>query len=1445
VGARLTAGRARDRAITISFALLSLAVAFWQKPGWAYTDTKIDLHVDPSRFLSFVASVWTSTTDLGEVHSAQYSGYLWPMGPFYAALHALGIGPWVVQRLWLAMILALAAWGLLRLLDVLIGRPRGAVHIVAAAFYVLNPYTVVFVARTTINLLGYAALPWLLLVTYYGVRSSAGWWRGWRGWWWAGAFALILTSTGGGVNAAVVGWMLVGPLLLALYEPVIGNVAWRGAFGFLGRVGVLGLLASAWWIIPVLVHVRYGIDFLQFTEQPSSIWATNSTTESLRLMGFWTSYIGVGYGTTRPIFTDVSTMLFNPLVVGASLLVPAFALAGFVRARRMLYAPLFLLLVVAGALIMVAGFPDGTPLRTGMTWVYHHVFVLRFMRTTYKAGPLVALGLASLLGLAAAQVLTKLKTLRRPRARTVAPLVAGGALTALIALAAWPLIQGKAIDNQSAWKRIPEAWTNAGRGLDKTLQPNTRALVLPGQIFAYYNWGGTVDAILPRLTDRPVAVRYQTPYSDLHAVDMLMTVDDLVQQRRLVPGELPALLRLMGVGAVVSGTDDDVSRSGALDPAEAAGVLSEQLGARPSNSYGPTRTLSAIGGDISTPLALPEVRRYDVTGARGIVHVDPTGPATVLDGGAQGAADLAAFGGLPSQAPLLYAGDLSTAALRRQAASGANIVISDSNRRREFLPESAQQDRGATLAAGQTLPTNGAMINPFPAPGANAQTVSMLRGARYVTAPAVAGQLQFPETGPLGAFDGDLSTAWVADRFGQTYDRWIEVGFTAPRDVPYVDVFPLSDAHARVTDIDVNGIHRHVGPGWTRIPVNLHHVSRLRVSIDRVVQPHTGNDGAGGFREIRIPGFHVSQLLRTPVVASGALAGTDLSRDSLSYVFERTTGDDPFRRNPYGVETVLDSALDRGDAEGAIDRIVVSPATRRYTADAWVYPTVATPDSTLDRLAGLRGSDSFDSSNRFQDQPAFRASSAFSGAGGPGWVGLWLPSKAPAPWISWRSARPLEFSRLRLAPSTLPVRRPTLVRLSWSGGTTAPLKVSADGSVALPAAVSGRAFRLAVLDAQLPAGIPVRADLAPAVGIGSIDVPGLKPVAIPRAGALPTRCGVASVRAGGAIVPLQVSGTTAELDAGLPLRAHSCGAPFTLGAGVQEIRALPGPFSVDLLRLSSPSPLPAAPPSGSGRVTNPGTIGQSSVTGARVDISGLRAWVVLGESFDRGWQASCDGRSLGTPQPIDGYANGWLAPASCHRLTFTFGPQSGAQTSYLVSALTCLALLVFLLVGALRGRVRPAIRAAIAQLPEAPARGLPLPQAAGVALLLSIAVGAIFALRAGAAAFPLLTFVLWRGFGPGTLVRIAAILMAVAVPIAYAIGSPPNLGGYNFAYSTKLIGAHWIGVAVLVLLALATFKSLAAARPRRDRAEPPSAAWGLDEREQDAPARKEKEVIRG
>lgn len=1429
-------GVRRDSRFTLGFVAGAFALAFWQRPGWATSDTKIDLHVDPLRFLGDVASVWTPSADLGEVHSAQYGGYLWPMGPFFAFFHQLGLSPWVVQRLWFGLVLALSAWGLLLLLDRLIGRPRGIVHLVATAFFVLNPYTVVFTARTTITLWGYAALPWLLLAVYHGVRTH----RGWRAWWWPAAFALMFMSTGGGVNAAVVFYMAIGPLVLMAYEPAIGHVRWRASGAFLLRAVLLSTLASLWWISALLVHVRYGIDFLQYTEQPRTIWGTNGISESLRLMGYWTSYLGAGYPRTMfAYFSDGPTLLYNAWVVGASLLLPALAMLGFAWSRRWRYGPFFLALSVIGVVIMAAGFPNGTPLRVTMEWIYYNVFVSRFLRTTDKAAPLLALGLACLLGLAMRLVWSRLRAMQRTHWRRTAMVAAPVALSALIVLAALPLIQGKALDSQITWKRIPIAWRAAGKSLNRQLPANSRAIVLPGQIFAFYKWGGTVDSILPRLTTRPVAVRYETPYSDLHADDLLLTIDSLVQQNRMYPGQLRPLLGLIGAGAVVSAADDDTTRSDAVDPAVAALGLSGQNLGRARN-FGPLAPVPAAQRDIDPTRYLPQVRQYNLPPGRGIVHID-AGPQTVVDGSAAGLADLAAFSALPARAPIFYAGDMRPTTIARTAAFGGNIVITDSNRRQVFAPQYTQQDVGPVLRTTDAITASEAEVDPFPGGGSDAQTVTVLHGAAYLEAPTVYGFNQFPEHAPIAAFDGNLNTSWVPyDTLSQS-ERWLQIGFQHPRVVPYVEVYPLSGPHGTVTRIDVNGRPFSVTAGLNRIPVGGGAISSLQIRIAHVRQP-ASHGGPGGFREIRIPGVHVSQVLRTPLVVSKALAGHDVSHASLSFVFARTTGDDPLRRDRYVDQPDQGNLNDTQDPETTIDRVLFAPATRSYALDAWAMPAPTAADSTLDRLAGLRGGERFTSSSRFHNQASYRASSAFDGSPSTAWVGLWIRPFVPPPWIAWHTPHPLTIAHLQITPARLAVRHPTLVQLSWPDGSSPPLSVGSGGSVVLPRAVHASSFRLTILDAAFPAALTARQRAARAVGIGSLSVPGLAPVAIPHQGPLHSACGNVQVAVAGHDVPLLVRGTVAQLDAGVPLVAQSCRGPVTMPAGIRYVSVLPGRFSVNLLRLHSAAPKPIPASAGGGQVLDPGRIGRYDVNGVRVSLS-RPSWLVLGESFDTGWQASCDGRSLGAPQVIDGYANGWLAPAGCRRVSFLFGPQVGVNESYVVSAVV-VALLALLLIFARPPRVaedparRPVLDSRRPTGPLPPRRALPL------AALLAIPLGFIFAWRAGFGLALVLAFAFWRGIGPRALAIAGGALLGVAVPVAYVITSPHNKGGYNFDYGVELIWAHWIGVLAVTLLGLAGWLTVREARGRRGvKPSPPPTAPGprtappeIDEPPQPVPA---------
>src|SRR5918998_2519054 len=211
----------RERAISAGLVAAAYLLALVQRPGTVVADTKVDLYVDPGSFIADVASAWTRTGQLGHVFGGQYGGYLFPMAPWFALGDALGVPTWVVHRLWLGTLFALAAWGVVRLLDDLLDRPRGAPHVAAAVLFVLNPYVAVYANRISVALLAYAALPWLLLAVHRGLRQP----RAWR---WPALFALALTCTGGRVNAAVTGWLLLGPLLFVVYERTLGRVGGGG-----------------------------------------------------------------------------------------------------------------------------------------------------------------------------------------------------------------------------------------------------------------------------------------------------------------------------------------------------------------------------------------------------------------------------------------------------------------------------------------------------------------------------------------------------------------------------------------------------------------------------------------------------------------------------------------------------------------------------------------------------------------------------------------------------------------------------------------------------------------------------------------------------------------------------------------------------------------------------------------------------------------------------------------------------------------------------------------------------------------------------------------------------------------------------------------------------------------------------------------------------------------
>ncbi len=1181
------------------------------------------------------------------------------------------------------------------------------------------------------------------------------------------------------------------------------------AGGFLLRTLPLTVLVSLWWLVPVYVQNSYGIDFLKFTEQPGTVWSTTSITESLRLMSFWLSYVGIGFaGRAIPFFDDSRLLLFSAPVVVGTLLIPGLALAGFLWTRRWRYGPFFLLMALVGLLVMGAGFPDGTPLRHGLYFVYNHVASVRFLRASYKAAPLVAIALACLAGVAAQAGWRRLGGVRHVNAWRA---LGAALVAAVLALAAWPMVTGRAQDAQVSFKRVPTAWHQAAAQLDRELPVSSRAMVLPGDLFSFYTWGGTVDPILPALSRRPVAERTEVPYANLRATDLLWTIDGLVHQQRLLPGQLGPLLSLIGVRSVITPTDDDLARSDAPPPADIAAELAAQPGfAHPARAYGPVGTFQP-DGRLGPAWRLPEIRRYDLPSARPLVRVEPQTAPVVVDGSAAALAGLAGFGSLPAGGPLEYSGDLTASGLRQQLAGGGRLVISDSNRRQAFVAASLEQNTGPVLTPGQTVSADGMILDPF-GRGPDFETVAAYSGVRSVEAPYSPQRPQFPEHAPFAAIDGSPQTAWLADPTLAPSQRVLQVDFVAPIDVPYVDLLPYNDAGGSVRRVQIAGRSFAVGPGWNRLPLGLHGVSSLQVALTDVTPPAPGHAASGGgIRELRIPGIQAHEALRLPLDSATALQGQNLDPVDLEYLFQRTTGDQPFGRDPAHPPYSAFDVHRPGDAEQTIDRLFALPVSRRFQATAWTTAAPQAPDDALDRLAGYRGPARATSSSRFDGLPGVRASRALDGDPHTAWIGDWDPG-VPA-WIQWRSPR-LETARtLQLLAPAGPVRRPTRVRVQWPGGATGPLAVGPSGTVTLPHVVHARAFRIDVLAASLTPGASP-ADRR-AVGIAEIrGIDGLPHIASQPAGALSAPCGSVRLQLGGRTMALRVSGTIAAFDAGTPLRASSCGAPVPLAAGTQHLVVDLGPLLVDNLSLVSPAPRPLAQAAHvSGRVISPGTAGRGAYQHVRVLVS-RPSWLVLGEGYNRGWQASCDGHSLGTPVPLDGYANAWRVGPGCRDVSFKFAPNRLALGGYIVSAVV--AIICLLLIG-LGWRRHERVRAAASAWLEVGDRPAPwAPQRALLAALLAaIPFGFIFGIRSGLVAFPLTAFALWRGIGARWLILLAGGLLVIVVPILYLLHPGDESGGSYATYAYDHIRAHWVGVAAVGLLIGALWRTLEGSALRR------------------------------
>ena len=214
----------------IGFCLLILALPFLTAPGQLISDTKLDLAVDPGRFLARALTLW-DPQQFGQLQD-QAAGYLFPMGPFFYLGRLAGLDPWVIQRLWIGAVGVAAFLGTVRLADRLgIGTPWS--RIAAGFAYAASPAALTLIGELSSEFLPAAMLPWILIPL---VDAAHGARRG-R----AAARSAVAVALCGGINAAATVAVCVPAVLYVLMLPRPAP-RWRILAWWVPAVA-----AATWW----------------------------------------------------------------------------------------------------------------------------------------------------------------------------------------------------------------------------------------------------------------------------------------------------------------------------------------------------------------------------------------------------------------------------------------------------------------------------------------------------------------------------------------------------------------------------------------------------------------------------------------------------------------------------------------------------------------------------------------------------------------------------------------------------------------------------------------------------------------------------------------------------------------------------------------------------------------------------------------------------------------------------------------------------------------------------------------------------------------------------------------------------------------------------------------------------------------------------------------------
>src|SRR5580700_169488 len=888
VSAGLPAGPARNPVLRWS-ALVGLGafvVLLANDPGRMFFDTKLSVDLNP---WGYYASLWHLMDPLNTFGALnnQAVGYALPMAPFYLAGHLAHVPVWLIERLWLALIIAVGFGGLVKLAEAL-GIGSSASRVLAGLVFLLWPTLPIVLGPTSSALLPGLLAPRAPLPLVGAVRGRLRAWSSFR----SGAGVLCMS----GVNATVtIDALLLPGLFILVYARgrrlVALALCWAGAVA----------MATAWWALPLLLQGRYAFNFLPYIEQSATTTGTMSATATLRGAGNWTAYLNLG----TPWLPAGWALVSTPMAIIAGAIAAASGLYGLAQ-RDVPYGVWLRVSAGLAAAVALAGYGGtvGGPFHGPVDHLLNGA--LAPFRNVYKLEPVIAAVLALGLAHAAATWLARSPAVRSPAvrspavrspaARSPAARSRAGRLHRVYALEGWaaaglvlvglmlPYLSGQVL-NPGSFSAVPRYWYQVAAFLAARSPLNT-ALVVPADAHGDYLWGDPIDDPLVALASSPWAQAGLVPYGGAGSQILLDTAETAIESGEQVSG-LAGYLQRAGVRYVVVRNDLDPRQVGYTAAALVHQTL-ELSGFTRVAAFGPL-----IGGAQLEPratraqqAALPSFPAVEVYAASSSslspVSVLPVSQTVLVNGGPDSLLQLTGQGLLGPGQPAVIAGDVLVS-------RPAVWAVTDGQRREDTLFGLVNANVSYTYTATETNPPDAGQLGRaggpprqlLPVPAAGHLTVAVLSGAASVTASSYGSWIaDTQQDDPVNAFDGNPATAWAEGNERTPVGQWIQITFDRPLDLPgSVGIRLLDDSTDReiasvlrvstaagtaTTEVAATGAVQplHVVPGRT---------GWLRITIAGAGRVSLAYPGAG-ISDVLIPWVRVTRLLQPASDPAGVSA---------------------------------------------------------------------------------------------------------------------------------------------------------------------------------------------------------------------------------------------------------------------------------------------------------------------------------------------------------------------------------------------------------------------------------------------------------------------------------------------------------------------------------------------------------------------------------------------